>query len=70
MGKSNLPAVKSKPPTVIDTRLKISDPALCAYINTQRKIGTREVNQQIIHMLKFAASQMSAHDMEKEPVNG
>ena len=54
----------SKPPAVIDTRLKITDPALCAYIDKNRKIGVRDVNQQIIYMLRYAAAQMSAHDQE------
>ena len=54
----------SKPPAVIDTRLKITDPALCAYIDKNRKIGVRDVNQQIVYMLRYAAAQMSAHDQE------
>ena len=54
----------------IDTRLKISDLELSRYIREQMRIGTREINQQIIHMLKFAAAQMSAHDLEQIPVKG
>ena len=54
----------SKPPAVIDTRLKITDPALCAYIEKNRKIGVRQVNEKIVYMLRYAAAQMSAHDQE------
>jgi hypothetical protein len=48
----------------IDTRLKIPDVALSNYIRKAMKIGEREINQQIIYMLRFAAAQMSAHDLE------
>lgn len=55
---------QKKPPGVIDTRLKITDPALCSYIDKYRRIGVRQVNEQILYMLRYAAAQMSAHDQE------
>ena len=55
---------------LIDTRLKLTDRDLCVYIRKWMKLGTRNLNQQIIHMLTYAASQMSAHDLEKETVGG
>jgi hypothetical protein len=57
-------AIPQKAAGPIDTRLKISDLPLSNYIRKAMKVGQREVNQQIIYMLRFAASQMSAHDME------
>jgi hypothetical protein len=52
------------PSVTIDTRLKISDESLCRFLREGMKRGEREINQQIIFMLKFAAAQMSAHDLE------
>jgi hypothetical protein len=61
------------PPTnhdQLDHRLRLFDPYLCAYIRDQAKVGTRDFGEQILHMLKFAAAQMSPHDNDPIPVKG
>ncbi len=52
---------------MVDTRLKLTDRdcELSDYIQTQRRIGRRSINEQILYMLIFAAAQMSAHDLER-----
>jgi hypothetical protein len=44
--------------------------ALAAYIKTQARKNERYDRDQIVYMLTYAASQMSAHDLQPTPPEG
>lgn len=66
MATAHKPKSAKNPNVLVDYHLTVrkKDRDLMAFIRDQSAIHERNISQQIIYMLRFAAAQMSAHDLE------